>query len=151
MATSEGVYYLREIKKYAQAEILVRDKGPQTIQLQQITKEATLKPHIQEPVKTRKSIFSQLFGKKQVVTDTKTITEKPSQEQPVLISPQIKLPEPQYFKKVPGKLKSVNYIYTKIEGIDEKCKQLVPAGNEILAATNKGLFAISGYKATNNW
>ena len=63
------------------------------------------------------------------------------------MSPAIKLPEPKYFKKVAGRLKSINYIYKKIDGLNEKCKQLVPAGNEILASTNKGLFVISGHKA----
>jgi len=57
--------------------------------------------------------------------------------------PEIRLPEPKYFKKITGRLKSINYVFQKIDGLNEKCKQMVIAGNEILASTNKGLFVIS--------
>ena len=80
VATSEGVYYLREIKKYDQTEILVRskvpEKVPQKIQFQTSPREVTLQPRAQEPVKTKKSIFSQLFGKKEVAKDIKPVIEK---------------------------------------------------------------------------
>jgi serine phosphatase RsbU (regulator of sigma subunit) len=60
----------------------------------------------------------------------------------------LKLPEPKYFKKIAGRLKSINYFYKKVDGLNEKCKQMVSAGNEILASTNKGLFKISDHMAT---
>ena len=44
-------------------------------------------------------------------------------------------------------MKSVNYIFKKVEGFNEKCRQLVSTTNGILAATNKGLFVINNHKA----
>jgi serine phosphatase RsbU (regulator of sigma subunit) len=147
VATSEGVYYLNEVKNYTEVEILVRDEGFSKVPNPVIVKSIPDRLQIMEPQKTRKSIFTQIFGKKSVspsppVTNVNRETNKPQ------ISPsKIELPEPKHFKKVAGRLKSINYVYTRIDGLNEKCKQLVSAGNEILASTNKGLFVISGHIA----
>ena len=137
IATSEGVYYLKEIKNYTEVEILVKQEklaGP-----------PVQEPPAGEPVRTRKGFLALILGRKagsgnKLQTDNK---EEPS----IILTPKIRLPEPQHFKKVAGKLKSINYVYRKIDGLNEKCKQLVAAGDEILASTNKGLFIISGHKA----
>jgi len=52
-----------------------------------------------------------------------------------------------YTRKTVKKLKSIEYIYKKIDGFNEKCRQLVKTKNGILAATNKGLLVINNYKA----
>lgn len=151
VATSEGVYYLKEVKKYAEVEVLVKNEESSGKPSQAVARNFSLQQRVQEPQKTRKSIFSQIFGKKSV---SPIVQVAPEKEQQLVTPPVIKLPEPKYFKKIAGKLKSINYEYKKIEGLDEKSKQLVPAGNEILASTNKGLFIISGHLAkaiTNNW
>lgn len=147
VATSEGVYYLKEVKNYTEVEVLVKKEGYTSNPRSEVIRNTPLKLQVKEPQKTRKSIFSQIFGKKSVTSATEATKVSPvvQEQEPVIIRPpEIKLPEPKYFKKVPGRLKSVNYIYSKIEGLNEKCKQLVPAGNEILASTNRGLFIISG-------
>jgi serine phosphatase RsbU (regulator of sigma subunit) len=134
IATSEGVYYLKEIKNYAEVEILVKqDKlaGPPAV-------EYTKK---EEP-RTRKGFLALILGKK-----PGSKSNVADNEQPLIITPRIRLPEPKRFKKVAGKLKSINYVYRKIEGLNEKCKQLVAGGDGILASTNKGLFIISDHKA----
>ena len=77
-----------------------------------------------------------------------TIQVPKEQDHPSIVLPEMKLPEPKYFKKIAGRLKSINYFYKKVEGLNEKCKQMVSAGNEILASTNKGLFIISDHQAT---
>lgn len=145
VATSEGVYYLKEVKNYAEVEVLVKNES---LGLQNpVTKQKMPVPlQIQEPQKNRKSIFAQIFGKKPV---SPTVQVPQERDRTSIGLPSIKLPEPKYFKKIAGRLKSINYIYTKIYGINEKCKQLVSAGNEILASTNKGLFVISGHKAAS--
>jgi serine phosphatase RsbU (regulator of sigma subunit) len=144
VATSEGVYYLKEVKNYAEVEILVNSEVPSGDQGHVVVQNRTVQAQIQEPPKTRKSIFSQIFGKKSVSQISRSDQD---QQSPFFTLPAIKLPEPKYFKKVAGRLKSVNYIFKKIDGINEKCKQLVTAGNEILASTNKGLFVISRHVA----
>ena len=150
VATSEGVYYLSEVKNYAEVEILVNNEEFSGRPGRTTTRIMPVPLQVQEPQKTRKSIFSQIFGKKPVAPvspanqPSKAITE---QNQVIVTPPEMKLPEPKYFKKVAGRLKSINYIYKKVVGLDEKCKQLVNAGDEILASTNRGLFSISHHKA----
>jgi serine phosphatase RsbU (regulator of sigma subunit) len=139
ISTSEGVYYLKEIKNYSEVEILVKQEklaGPPAAEHQ-----------INEEPRSRKGFLSLILGKKTVSNYNKKAGNEVVDQQ-VVISPQIRLPEPKHFKKVAGKLKSINYVYRKIDGLNEKCKQLVAAGDEILASTNKGLFIISNHKAS---
>jgi serine phosphatase RsbU (regulator of sigma subunit) len=150
VATSEGVYYLKEVRSFTEVEVLVKNEGLSNRPNTAVIRSAPLQSLTQEPQKTRKSIFTQIFGKKSgaataAVTTTTHVDR--IQEQPVIHPPEIRLPEPKYFKKIAGRLKSINYVYKKIDGLNEKCKQLVEAGDEILASTNKGLFAISQHKA----
>ena len=53
----------------------------------------------------------------------------------------------QYTRKTISRLKSINHIFKKVGGFNEKCRQLVSTKNGILAATNIGLFIISNHKA----
>jgi serine phosphatase RsbU (regulator of sigma subunit) len=144
VATSEGVYYLKEVKNYSETEILVNNEGSSGSSDRSVIPNTPLQLLGKEPQKTRKSIFAQIFGKKTVTPPVQVVKE---QEGHLIIQPAIKLPEPKYFKKVTGRLKSINYIYKKIDGLNEKCKQLVTTGNEILASTNKGLYIISDHRA----
>jgi len=147
VATSEGVYYLKEVKNFAAVEVLVRNEGFSSAPVQTIIRKMPDKLQIMEPQKTRKSIFAQIFGKKTVSPPAQVSPVVKDQEKPLIRPPDIQLPEPKYFKKVAGRLKSINYVYKKVEVLNEKCKQLVSAGNEILASTNKGLFIISDHLA----
>jgi serine phosphatase RsbU (regulator of sigma subunit) len=148
VATSEGVYYLNEVKKYDEIEVLVNKTVNAGTPNDEVVQDKPLQLQVQEPKKTRKSIFYKIFGKKGESSNPLTDKNSPGSQEPRIINaPRIKLPEPKYFRKVAGRLKSVNYVYKKVTGLNEKCKQLVPAGNEILASTNKGLFVISQHKA----
>jgi len=150
VATSEGVYYLNEIKNYAEVEVLVNNEEypvrPNRIAVSNIP----VQLQVREPQKTRKGIFSQIFGKKSAPVVNQPLKDSSvahGLEPRVINAPIIKLPAPKYFRKIAGRLKSVNYVYKKVDGLNEKCKQLVSAGNEILASTNKGLFIISWHQA----
>lgn len=144
VATSEGVFYLSEVKNYAEVEVLIRnDKAGEGTSV--ADKETP--PVQQQPKKTRKSIFSRIFGKKTV---TPVIKEQSNQETSPQLASQItdiNKPEAQYIKKTISRLKSINYVFKKVEGMNEKCKQMVSTGIGILASTNKGLFNISGHAA----
>ena len=52
-----------------------------------------------------------------------------------------------YVRKTVSKLKSINFVYRKVEGLSEKCRQLVSTPYGILAATNKGLYVIRDHKS----
>src|SRR5664279_1496971 len=147
VATSEGVYYLNEVKNYTEVEILVKNEGFPRIHNQVVVKNMPDQLQTMQPQKTKKSIFTQIFGKKPVSAPPPVSAGVREKEKQEIILPEIKQPEPKYFKKVAGRLKSINYVYKKIDGLNEKCKQSVSAGDEILASTNKGLFVISGHVA----
>jgi len=52
-----------------------------------------------------------------------------------------------YIKKKISKLKSIDYLFSKVDGLTEKCRQLISTPAGILASTNKGLYVISDHKA----
>ncbi|MGC1391338.1 MAG: SpoIIE family protein phosphatase [Bacteroidales bacterium] len=144
VATSEGVFYLKEVKKYTEVEVLVKNEESPGAPGKAVLRNLPVQQLVKEPQKTRKSIFAQIFGKKPVTSVAQISQEK---EQPLNNLPAIILPEPKYFKKISGRLKSINYVFTKVDGLNEKCKQMTSAGSEILATTNKGIYVISGHSA----
>ncbi len=128
VATSEGVFYLAEVKKYSEIQVLVKNEVPPTVIRIQPEK-------VTENQSGRKSIFIKIFGRKAIPEkSTKVVSESKTYAE-------------QFSKKTVNRLKSINYIYKKVEGFNEKCRQLVSTKNGILAATNKGLYAINNHKA----
>ena len=138
VATSEGVFYLTEVKNYSEVEIIIKsspgtsayssDRQPENVQEQSIS---------------RKSIFTRIFGKKIIPVNKETIS--PAAD--INVGTVQNTPSVQYERKKVNKLKSIDFIYKKVDGLNEKCRQLVSTENGILAATNKGLFIINDHKA----
>lgn len=138
VATNEGVYYLSEVKDYNEVDIWVKTRVKSTPVKQKTTTKEEL------PVETKKSakkLFSRFFSKDESTTQTKQEAEVSEQQNPV--KSKIK-----YVKRTESRLKSINYIYKKIEGFNDKCIQLISTNNGILAASNNGLFLIENNKAT---
>ncbi len=131
VATSEGVFFLSEVRSYDEKEILVKTRRYETPASENVPED---KP--QDAINTRKNIFTRIFGRK---TD---------QVEPV---PDVKPSRPvqtvKYTSKKVSTLKAINYLYRKVEGLNEKCRQLVSTPYGILAATNKGLYLINDHKA----
>ncbi len=129
VSTSEGIFYLSEVKNYEEIDILVKAE-PQEV----------IKPEISTTVpaqqSSRKNIFARIFGKKSVQQEPAK-TEKIEKRRPA-----------QLIKKRVNRLKSVSTSWLKVEGVSEKCRQLVSTPYGILAATNKGLYIISDHKAS---
>ncbi|HPT20861.1 MAG TPA: SpoIIE family protein phosphatase [Bacteroidales bacterium] len=143
VATSEGVSYLTEVKDYSEFEILVKQEK-QKEEKPEIEPSETLQPGSKpERQSSRQNIFTKIFGRK--ITQQKTSELVKTENKP--LKQIVKVPENQFERKIVRKLKSVNYVYKKVEGLDEKCRQLVPTKFGILAAANKGLFIIRNHKA----
>ncbi|MBP1667561.1 MAG: Stage sporulation protein (SpoIIE), partial [Bacteroidetes bacterium] len=121
VATSEGVFFLSEVRSYDEKEILVKTRQKETPPPENIPEAAP-----QDVRNTRKNIFTRIFGRRtdhvKVVTDT-----KPSPRKMI-----------KYTSRKDSTLKAINYLYRKVEGLNEKCRQLVSTPYGILAATNKG-------------
>lgn len=133
VATSEGVYYLSEVKNYTEVEVLIKKEQPiQKISTKVISETGKDTQH------QRRSIFSRILGRQSDDDDDDT------EQAPVI--DEVK-PEEQYAWKTISKLKSIDYIYKKVDGLNEKCRQLVSTPYGILAATNMGLYSIRDHKA----
>ena len=145
VSTSEGLFYLSEVKNYNSEVVFVRNSKasvpaslpPQdTVYVQSAT----------EVQKTRKSILSRIFGRRNIEhqnEETEGREQFMANEQALTPEPV----EPAYIRKTVNRLQSVSYQYKKVEGLDEKCKQMISTDDGILAATNKGLFIISEHSA----
>jgi serine phosphatase RsbU (regulator of sigma subunit) len=152
VATSEGLFYLTEVKDYDEIEVLVKkEQITKGINLPSSAQETTLAPSSQEPVKVKKTLLSRIFGKKTTTESSAKAAGTNSNAKTAQFSAgqikSVKIAEPQYVKKTINRLKSVNYLFKKIGGFDEKCKQLVSTPFGILASTNRGLYNISSHSA----
>ncbi|HBE40879.1 MAG TPA: hypothetical protein DDW27_06675 [Bacteroidales bacterium] len=129
VATSEGIFCLSEVRSYDEKEIVVKTK--QSLP----APEAVPEEHLEEGQNARKKIFSRIFGKK---TDPQPV---------VIVSKPAPLEEINYTRRKISTLRSVDHLYQKVEGLNEKCRQLVSTPYGILAATNRGLYIINDHKA----
>jgi len=152
VATSEGVFYLSEVKNYDEKEILVR--RVQAYVPESLT--ASLPPPVpapgpvgtvpeQDQRNNRKNILNRILGRKPDQQKTEPAVIKPPVQDPAPVL----LPKPivKYSRRKISTLKSINYLYKKVEGLNEKCRQLVTTPYGILAATNRGVFNITDHKA----
>ncbi|MBN2862323.1 MAG: hypothetical protein JXN62_04115, partial [Bacteroidales bacterium] len=139
VATSEGVYYLAEVKNYTEVEVLIKKEPPVT----SVVTTPNMEDIQQDPRSNRINIFSRILGRRAYKNEDSE-ADLP-EEQPV--AAEVK-PVDQYTWKTISKLKSIDYIYKKVSGMNEKCRQLVSTPYGILAATNKGLYSINDHKAT---
>ncbi len=148
VATNEGVYYLSEVKDFSEVDIWIKDSSIQRKATE--SAETSGKRTISEDAETKrpiKKLFSKLFRKKTEKTKKEEETEKERKKPESTkktTKPDIK---PRYVKKTISKLKSINYIYKKVEDLNDKCNQLISTEHGILVASNNGLYHINDYKA----
>ncbi len=145
VATSEGVYYLAEEKNYSKVEILKKSYSEIKTDTS-VTRSSSPVPQpekVQEPQNTRKSIFNRIFGRRIDPAQNDSIIKLPEPEVSITSTKPMVI----YKWQTVNKVVSVSFIYKKVEGIKEKCRQLVSTKNGILAATNTGLYVVENHKA----
>lgn len=151
VATSEGVFYLAYEKSYSEVEVLRRNVTKSNIvtlerEPRKETASQLVPPHGQE--NTRKNIFNRIFGKKNPQNAQAAPVARESGTGTASIAVVKEIPETRFSKETIRKLKSIDYIYKKVPGLNDKCRQLVPTAYGLLAATNRGLYVIYDHKAT---
>jgi hypothetical protein len=131
VSTSEGVFYLTEVKNYTGVNVIVKNEP-------QVVSKTASKVSDQNPTQqnTRKNIFARIFGK------------KTAQKEPEKMQEPEKIMSGQMTQKRVNRLTSVTTSWVKVDRVNEKCRQLVATPYGILAATNKGLYLISNHKAS---
>lgn len=144
VATSEGVFYLANEKRYTEVEVVKRNEIQPAEQSAPLTRDndpvGLIAPSGQR--NQRRGLFSRIFGKKEDAAKESPSTLKAQD----LITVK-EVPLMTYTTQKVRKLKSIDYVYKKVGGLNEKCRQLVPTKNGILAATNRGLYVIRDHKA----
>lgn len=149
VATSEGVFYLSPQKNYTEIEVLKKNKvSPSVSFKQEAVKEITEPIVAPKQQNARKSIFNRIFGKKNSdVTERIEDSASPQNDlrhQTITVKD---VPEAAFRKEKVRQLKSIDYIYKKIPGVNVRCRQLVPTEYGMLAATNRGLYLIKDHIA----
>lgn len=138
VATSEGVFYLARDENVTEFDILVQD-----------TSFTVAPPVIQKPlqpvlnVPTKRSVFSRIFGTKEATVPQKQSLPSAVRDSSSLAGRSVST----YSWKKVRKPGTIEYRFTKVEGLDEKCRQLAATPNGLLVATTRGLFRIRNFKA----
>ena len=139
-ATSEGVFYLSEQKQFQEQEVLI--KKARKISKQKETVDVVKGDSDKDKSNKKRRMFWFFRKKKNKETPKSLVSTDKRKNQLKSVSKYY------YKKKTIQKLLNVNYVYKKVENLNEKCKQLVSYKEHLLAVTNTGLFDIVDNKAT---
>jgi len=142
VATSNGVYYLTEVKDYNEVNVWIKTSRAQKTTKRSVQNLSDPKADQEQEKKPVRKLFTKLVNK---ISDAVSSEDEIQNKQEPKTS-QAAQQKPLYVKKTISKLKSINHIFKKLKGIDEKCTQLVSTEHGILAATNNGLYQIKGHK-----
>jgi serine phosphatase RsbU (regulator of sigma subunit)/ligand-binding sensor domain-containing protein len=177
VSTSEGIYYLKEIKNFKEVEVLVpvvvevpvtdnsrKEKERTEVKPTEPAVEKQTSQSVQQqavPQEQKKSFFQRLFGKKKAATEEQAKESVKEAGQPeagnqelAVTAEKEKQPaqhklqkKTKYVKKKVSALQSITYAFTKIDKLNGKCRYFISHQGHLLAATNIGLFEIKDYTA----
>ena len=159
-ATSEGVYYLSDVKNYQEMDVFVNVKRkvkPQKIEKETIAQEekdeeapvegnekmrkrAERKENVEG--KKNKGFFARIFSKGDIHK-----RERAKEDSIALAKTLPSETTQQRVKKKIYNLQSLNYLYKKVEGINIKCNVLAEYKGHLIAGTTGGLYEIVNNKA----
>lgn len=158
VSSSRGVFYLSAVKDYKEIEVLMKtkkDKGkPESdgnkasIQNNKSTPEGKKNSGIfnksKRELRKQKRSERKKKGadKEKEATETEVKDEVAQENQNFLQRlAKPKLEDRSQAIKIQA-LQSVKYVFKKVEGLDEKCRQMISYNNQLLVATNTGLYEI---------
>jgi class 3 adenylate cyclase/ligand-binding sensor domain-containing protein len=178
VSTSEGVYYLTEVKNFEEIEVLVKINKTKREKEDIYTSEELKKDvlpsnnnnNVEKLVKKEKrkgGIWNKIFKKrkKKSKNKKKQSEEVILEEEPEIIADELIVEKEidkhikrealqsskenlEYESKKIYALQSISHKYNKIKGIDSKVKQLLAYKDVLLVAANTGLYEINNFKAT---
>ncbi len=149
VATSTGIYYFDQENKYKNTVYYVPKRTttttskPKTPTFTAETSDKKLKPVFNVKnvfAKKKKAVFN--------VKDPKTSTDSKKKKifninlQEGLLSKISKKEKVEYVRRVRRDLVSTQYLYRSMDGLNDKCKQLIPFGDRYIASTPSGIVEI---------
>ncbi|MCD6598530.1 MAG: SpoIIE family protein phosphatase, partial [Bacteroidales bacterium] len=162
VSTSEGVFYLHKVKNYTKTNILIENKRNNVTKQPSPTKNKEVEVRHtdnqnsgKKPNSQKSSGFlSNLFKRKKNEEDNDHLEEvdltKPQATNVVIETEKAFKPkalEIKYTRKTLVSLESISYRFSKVSGLDAKCKHLVSFNNHLLVASNTGLYEIKKHKS----
>ncbi|MBI9066730.1 MAG: SpoIIE family protein phosphatase [Salinivirgaceae bacterium] len=145
VASSDGLFLLSEIKDYNEFTVSVNVPVNVTVEfpVEQTEKEAVDQQSTEDDDNNR-GIFGFLSKRNKSTTDKSESKTQSTQKE----SYQKKVVRKSKIKKIKKRsLKSVSHYFKLVDGMTDKCTQLVPYQNYLLVAGNNGLYAVSGKKS----
>jgi serine phosphatase RsbU (regulator of sigma subunit) len=169
IATSEGLFYLSEVKNYEEVSIYLKQApapqpaavavvGEPEPDVQQPASEAR-EPEQVETDEERPGFFARLFRRDKRSSRQSDASESDQAPSP----PETKEPEeeiveepirkaipsqPRYIRKTISKLKSIEYIYMPVEGLTSSCEQLLASPHGLIVGASSGLYVVNEHTAT---
>jgi serine phosphatase RsbU (regulator of sigma subunit)/ligand-binding sensor domain-containing protein len=152
VSTSEGVYFLEPQLKYKETEVLMLqtpppgNSPPQKVEITPAAKpeaelalSSTANDTIGEKSRFRR-FFNRLFNREEPIESTEK--DQPEKEEKLIEVPRMEIQQPRYVRKKVVRLESMTYVFTKVSGLNSKCRKLIEWNDRLLVATNTGLFEI---------
>ena len=170
ISTTTGLYALSEVKNYEEVDVYIRRDPPpvtdkKSLQKEQEGQEEELtmpvseeeEEQVIEEEEEKKGFFTRLFRRKskevgdeseETRAETIAAEEEPEAKPEAKPKPEaVVAPQPQYVKRTISRLKSIEHVYKKVEGIPGNCQQLVSTKQGILAGTSSGLYILNDDRA----
>ena len=131
--TNEGLFYLDQINEYDNVDVLYRIPPSEDVTVESAVED---NGEANRPVMR---FFNRLFtGKEGQESDSMTVATNTS----------ISEAEPQYGKRTVTVLKSINYLFRKIDGINSSISQTVSAGKGVIVVSSAGIYYVENNKAS---
>ncbi len=131
--TNEGLFYLDQVTEYDNVDVLYR------IPPSEDADEGAAVDDTGEANRPVMRFFNRLFsGNEEQEEDSLTAEANSGAAEP----------EPQYGKRTVKVLKSINYLFRKIDGINSSISQTVSAGQGIFVVSSAGIYYVENNKAS---
>lgn len=141
VGTSEGLFYLAEVRDYKAIDILVKPKQKPQDKVVPTTKQKEEEETVKEK---KRSFLSRLFTRKSDRTKKNEETKEDKRNDETQVRSQA-----QHVSKRIYELQSINHKYKSIAGVRGKVTSLIIFEGRLYAATNLGLYEVQDESAKN--
>lgn len=136
VSSTEGLYYLSEVKNYEEVEIYLKRESAQLTKKESREKNRqSMNDENVEKTGFLKRIFGRDRSKEQ---DKADVSSKEASASSTV---------PEYYKKRVSRLKSIDYIYKKIPGLNSRCGALYNTAEGLLVGSSSGLYLVEDHSA----
>jgi serine phosphatase RsbU (regulator of sigma subunit) len=136
VASTEGLFYLSEVKNFEEVEIYLKRTAEKPIE--ETTKRRRNRKEASTEPQEKKKFFSRLFNRNKNKTEE---TPEPKAGKNKAPATQVK-----YVRKKVSKLKSIEHLFKKVAGLNSRCEQLISTENGLLVGSSSGLYLIKEHE-----